>query len=251
MLGSSFRPQRPAQPKRPPEPRRLSLLRSRRLTPECMDDPSLPAARHAAALAGLRRINRCSGVVPALWRQLAPLGAARVLDLGSGGGDVPVALARRAARRGLPLELHASDKSRFALETAGQRAQAAGVRLGLHALDVLADPLPRGYDVLMCSLFLHHLSTDEARDLLARMAASAGRLLLVSDLQRNALGLGLALVGTRLLSRSDVVHVDGPRSVRAAFTAEEVAELAQAAGVQRVRLSPVWPARWMLVGQPA
>ncbi len=68
-----------------------------------MDDPALPADEHVDALDGLARINRFSTVARTLWPLLAATAPARVLDLGSGGGDVPMALARRAARQGLPL----------------------------------------------------------------------------------------------------------------------------------------------------
>ena len=45
--------------------------------------------------------------------------------------------------------------------------------------------------------------------------------MLVNDLERSGLGLALAHVAVRLLTTSDVVHVDGPRSVESAFTMEE------------------------------
>jgi hypothetical protein len=98
----------------------------------------------------------------------------------------------------------------------------------------------------MCSLFLHHLADDEAKDLLTRMAAAARHLLLVNDLERSTRGLLLAYLGTRLLSRSPVVHVDGLRSVRAAFTRTEVRALAERAGLNGAEVSPRWPCRYLL-----
>src|SRR5262249_61298949 len=81
------------------------------------------------------------------------------------------------------------------------------------ACDVLREPLPAGYDAVVCSLFLHHLSAEQAVGLLRRMAAAAGRLVLVNDLARGRAGYLLAYLGTRLLTRSPGVHFDGPRSV--------------------------------------
>src|SRR5437763_3343791 len=88
----------------------------RRLQPEVMDQPGLDPVRHRQALAGLRRINFFSGSAGILWPPLAALayGAARpvrVLDLATGGGDVPIRLWRRARRAGLPLEVEACDVS--------------------------------------------------------------------------------------------------------------------------------------------
>jgi hypothetical protein len=56
----------------------------------------------------------------------------------------------------------------------------------------------------------------------------------------------LACAGTRLLSRSPVVHVDGPRSVAAAFTPAEALDLAQRAGLTGATVVRRWPCRFLL-----
>jgi hypothetical protein len=69
---------------------------------------------------------------------------------------------------------------------------------------------------------------------------------LVNDLSRSRTGLFLALVGTRLLSTSDVVRVDGPLSVKAAFTPAEARALAERAGLRGAKVMRRWPCRWLL-----
>ena len=56
----------------------------------------------------------------------------------------------------------------------------------------------------------------------------------------------LAHVGTRLLSRSWVVHTDGPRSVAGAFTVAELRELAAEAGLVGAEVAWRWPFRMLL-----
>jgi 2-polyprenyl-3-methyl-5-hydroxy-6-metoxy-1,4-benzoquinol methylase len=112
--------------------------------------------------------------------------------------------------------------------------------------DALGPPLPGGYDVVACSLFLHHLDEPDAVKLLARMAEATERLVLVNDLVRSRLGWMLAYFGTRLLTRSRIVHVDGPRSVEGAFTPAEALRLAKSAGLAGARVSRHWPERFML-----
>ena len=87
------------------------------------------------------------------------------------------------------------------------------VAVRFFALDVLAESIPEGYDVVTCSLFLHHLDETDAIGLLRKMADSAGRLVLVNDLIRSRMGYVLAWAGCRLLSRSPIVRHDGPVSV--------------------------------------
>jgi hypothetical protein len=80
------------------------FLSQRRRRPEVMDQPGLSPPRHARALRGLARINFWSGSAGILWRPLAALCRRpdtqhlRVLDLATGGGDVPIRLWRRARR---------------------------------------------------------------------------------------------------------------------------------------------------------
>lgn len=217
-----------------------------------MDQPGLDEAQHLRALRGLGRINRVSRSAGILWPAIAgearqgggePL---RVLDLASGGGDVAIGLARRARRAGLRVAIEGCDVSPAAVAFASRSAEAAGVGVRFFQLDALKDALPEGFDVLTCSLFLHHLSDDEAVELLGRMAAAARRAILINDLERSTVGYALAWAGCRLLSRSPIVHHDGPASVRAAFTGEEALGLARRAGLAEARLTRHWPWRFLL-----
>jgi SAM-dependent methyltransferase len=227
------------------------VLEQRRLQPEVMDQPNLDHAQHVRALHGLARINWWSRSARILWPQLLRQARAtneplRVLDLATGAGDVPIGLSRLAHCCGIRLQIDGCDLSSVAIEYARRRAEhsRADVRFFVH--DALAGPLLSGYDVAMCSLFMHHLERAQARTFLARMAEQAQRLVLVNDLVRSRGGLLLAYAGTRLLSRSWVVHTDGPRSVEGAFTVAELRELADEAGLLGAEVARRWPFRMLL-----
>jgi SAM-dependent methyltransferase len=227
-----------------------ALERQRR--PEIMDQPDLNPERHIRALRALARINFLSASAGILWRELAALArrmaphVPRVLDVATGGGDVPIRLWRRARRLGLELRIEGCDISPVALEHA--RAAAAGFAAPLRFFehDALSGSPVEGYDAVFCSLFLHHLDEEQAATFLRHMADSASQLVLVNDLERSRIGLLLAHVAGRLLTTSDVVHVDGPRSVEGAFTLEEARALAERAGLAGARVSWRWPFRWLL-----
>jgi hypothetical protein len=112
--------------------------------------------------------------------------------------------------------------------------------------DAVRDPLPADFDVVTCSLFLHHLGDDGAATLLAAMGRAAGRLVLVNDLARGPLNLALVWLATRVLTRSPVVRVDGSLSVRAAFTPAEALSLAARAGLTGATVERRWPCRFLL-----
>ena len=226
----------------------------RHRVPELMDRPDLPEREHLQALKALGRANAVSRTDAMLWPAIRALinsrGAARpirILDIASGGGHMSVALSRRAAREGVPVEICGCDISARALAFAAALAARKGAGgIVFRRLDAIAGPLPQGFDVVCSSLFLHHLDEDEAAGLLRAMQAAAARLVLVTDLRRSRLGRAFAWAGCRMLSTSRVFHVDGPRSVDAAFTVQEAAGLAARAGLEGFRVTRHWPQRWLL-----
>lgn len=231
----------------------LNRFRCRQREPELMDQPGLEDHLHRGALVGLGRINRFSGSGRIVWNAVERLISAnaprtwRLLDLASGGGDVAIDVARRAARAGARVVVDGYDVSPFAVRYATARATERGVEnVQFFRQDVLNGPLPEGYDVVMCSLFLHHLPEEIASALLARMAAAAQRLVLVNDLCRSAFGYGLVWLGCRFLTRSPIVHVDGPRSVQSAFSLNEIREVARQGGLAGAIVERRWPCRFLL-----
>jgi 2-polyprenyl-3-methyl-5-hydroxy-6-metoxy-1,4-benzoquinol methylase len=216
-----------------------------------MDDPALAPDLHRQALRGLSRINWISASDRILWGPIARLAKEtsrplRVLDIAAGGGDVSIRLWRRARAAQLPIEFHGVDISPIALDHARRNAERAGAAVEFQRLDVFHDDLPDGFDVITSSLFLHHLEESEARRLLAAMARAARSMVLVNDLIRCRLGYVAAWIGTRILSRSPIAHVDGPLSVQAAFTRDEALALANAAGLGGATTSWRWPFRFLL-----
>jgi SAM-dependent methyltransferase len=254
-------------------------LSERVIQGELMDDPGLGRREHRQALEALAVVSRLSLSSARVWREVrrqwegrtdpAPppagrpeaLGARRrweerkgsrsglpplrVLDVACGGGDTVRALKRRADREGVPLEVHGCDVSPEALAHARERARREGTEVHFFQLDALRAPIPGGYDIVCSSLFLHHLTEEEVVEVLVRMA-EAGNALVLQDLLRSRAGYWLAWWTLRLVSRSRVAHVDGPRSVQASFRIPEVDALARKAGLDGARVEPCWPQRFTL-----
>jgi 2-polyprenyl-3-methyl-5-hydroxy-6-metoxy-1,4-benzoquinol methylase len=220
--------------------------------PELMDDPALAESLHRQALRGLERVNRISGIASLLWRTIRPLcrrhpdRPLRVFDVGCGGGDISVGVWKKAQRAGCPIQIGGCDISPKALRMSTERARAAGAEAEYVSVDILNDPLPRGWDVMYCSLFLHHFDETQGERLLQNMAQNSERMVLVNDLIRDRLGYFLCWWGVRLLTRSPIVHVDGPLSVRAGFQPDEVLSMAARAGMPGARITRHWPQRLLL-----
>jgi SAM-dependent methyltransferase len=221
--------------------------------PELMDDPGIAAADHLHALSALGRINAISRTAARLAEgvvSLLPAGGTRVrggplvvADVACGGGDVTIDLARRLRRAiGGSVRVVGLDVSQRAVERSQSAAARRGIEVSFEARDVVADGCP-ACDVAVNSLFLHHLDDGDACRLLGGMARAARLGVVISDLVRSRLGLGLAVVGTTLLSSSRVARVDGPLSVRSARTPDEYGRLFERAGLHAATVRRVWPER--------
>jgi len=229
-------------------------MRTRVRVDELLDADGLDRAERDQALAGLVRLNQWSRSHRLLWSGLAALAreanaagrTLRVVDVAAGSGDAPVALALRAARAGLRISWTLCDLHAAPLEVAKDRAARAGVRVETVAADVVRSPIPCRGDVVTCSLFVHHCEPDGAVALLRHMRDAADTAVGITDLDRTRGGLALAWLGSRVLSRSHIVHFDAVASVRAAFGRDEVAALARTAGLDGARVEAAWPERWRL-----
>ena len=230
-----------------------AALNNRDRRPEVMDQPGLDPKEHAKALMGLRRINAISRCSAGLFRPIEALAITqpakplRVLELACGGGDTAIDLALMAKRKGLALDIHACDLNPEAVAIAQTNAVRRQAALTVFTADALAKPTDHNsFDVVYCTLFAHHLDELDVVRLLEVMALRSRKLVLVDDLIRSRLGFALAWIGTRLLSRSWVVHTDGPLSVRAALQPDEMKSIAMQAGLNNAQIKRSWPERYLL-----
>ena len=226
-------------------------LEQRHLQPEMMDDPHLPRDEHLLALRGLARLNRCSGVASAMYRRIRRIALARhdrtltLLDVASGAGDVPLTWARWARKEGWNLQLTLVDIRSIAVEEQQRRANEADLKVLSLQHDCLNTPLPSGFDIVTCLLFMHHLESHQASRLLQAMQSATEGCTLVCDLERSYANLAMVTLASRLLSRSKVVHTDAALSIRAAFTMHEFQALSQEALGRPVHVHRIFPCRFI------
>lgn len=231
----------------------MHSLKQRRREPEIQDQLDLDDRSLIGALRGLERVNSISRISSMLWKPLQALARdhpsrpLRILDIATGAGDLPIQLWRRARKAGLTLDIAGCDMNPRTVAYAQQRAEEQQANVQFFPLNVSDQPIPGDYDVVMCSLFLHHLDDDQAVRLLRDMARACTRMALVNDLIRCTAGWVLAYLGARGLLTSRVNHVDAPRSVAAAFTIDEIKQMVQHAGLDGgARIERIWPCRFLL-----
>ena len=208
---------------------------------EILDGPLDDLDAVAGNLRDLRRVNRLLGgarlsrlAIARLWPDGTSLA---VLDVGTGGADIPVSLLADAARRGRSLRVEAIDSRPEVIEAA-RLARPAVDRLrglSLRVADGLALPYPHGaFDVAHCSMVVHHLEPAEAVALLREMARVSRLGVVVNDLVRGRLFWAGAWVMSHAATRNRLTRNDAPLSVRRAFSRAELRALAAEAGLDVV-----------------
>jgi SAM-dependent methyltransferase len=158
-----------------------------------------------------------------------------LLDVATGGADIPIAVADWAARRGVAARVTAVDRHPVITRLAREMTSRYPSITVLEA-DALALPFPdNSFDVCLCSLALHHLDPADGEAMLRELDRLARLGFLVMDLVRGWSGY----VGVWLLtrcSRSPLTRHDGPISVRRARSWDEYRDLAAASGIPGLRL---------------
>lgn len=201
--------------------------------PERMDVAQPITPELERDLDNLEALNRIFGshslVRNFLRARLRPTQPWRILDLATASGDIPRAIARWAAKAGIALTIDAVDFQASTLAIARRRSEGFA-NIAYHLGDIRNFGAGERWDVVLCSLALHHFSNDDAVRVLRHAATLAGRHVLVADLRRCAPGtLGVDLL-TAVWMREPMTVADARTSVRCAFSFAELASLARAAG---------------------
>lgn len=202
--------------------------------PELMDRPQPVTPELVSDLRNLRQLNRHFGsyalIESFLRRWILPGSEMRVLDLATGSGDIPRLVVDYARKVGAVVAVDAVDRQSSTVEIA-RDLSADYPEISFLEGDVLSfgegDP---PYDLVLCSLALHHFEEDAAVRLLRRCRELSTQFVLVSDLRR---GL-LAKVGVYLLTafvfRESMTRIDARLSAERAFSFSEFRSLAIRAG---------------------
>jgi ubiquinone/menaquinone biosynthesis C-methylase UbiE len=202
-----------------------------------MDRPDVNKAWLREELEVLEKLNRLGGhqLLLGYIRELLALTKVEsltVLDLATGAADIPRAIVAWARKQGLRISVTAVDGNESVLRSAKEWCR-DWPETQLEQHDLLQLPYgPGSFDIVLCSLALHHFKTEDAVTVLRRMNEIARMGYIVNDLQRTWPAIWTAELLARTLLRSPIVRHDGPQSFRAAFTVPELRSMAREAGMR-------------------
>ena len=220
----------------------------RALTPELMDGPDVDRDTFRGCLVDLAKVNRLTLAyrptvaflnrlhASGLWPRDRP---AVILDVGSGYGDMLRLVARWARARNLEVRLVGLDRNPFA----GQVAERVK---GSQGIQWLAEDLFQhkgGADIVLSSLFTHHLDDEALTRFLEWQEVNARIGWFINDLLRNPVSYYGCAALSRLMLWHPFVRHDGPVSISRAFHPSDWTVRLAEAGVRGARIEPWFPFR--------
>ncbi|MBE9045190.1 methyltransferase domain-containing protein [Pleurocapsales cyanobacterium LEGE 10410] len=151
-----------------------------------------------------------------------------LLDVGCGGGDIALAIAEWVAQDNLSLKITAIDTDIRAINFTNSQSNPHHVEfLNVSTSQLVAQN--RSFDFVISNHFLHHLNSNELKDILIESEHLATKMVLFNDIERSALlyyyyaALGLVL---EPFFPQSFIWVDGCRSIRRGYTRSELLTIA-------------------------
>ncbi|MGA2249070.1 methyltransferase domain-containing protein [Terracidiphilus sp.] len=233
------------------ELKKPSDFRPRAQLSEWMDEPcSYSDLREC--LHDLAQVNRITlAYRPTLqWlqqvvRQSRAMRPLHIVDVGCGGGDMLRRIEHWAVRKRISVRLTGIDLNPLAVRVAREftpiDSRIRWIAGKMDSIDTASDPV----DLVICSLFTHHLADDEIVRVLAWMESVARRGWFINDLYRSR----VSYVGFKALAMAarwhHLVRRDGPVSILRAFLPSDWRRYAEASGLPAgsVHIDIRWPAR--------
>jgi ubiquinone/menaquinone biosynthesis C-methylase UbiE len=228
-----------------------------RNTPEMIDDPNADAELLRDELKSIRNINRFFGGFTAIRRGILSLldkerdgDEIRILDLGTGSADLPVYLIGIGQRLRKKFTITAIDNHPAVIQIARERTRSVA-HLTIEQANLLElDYPPAMFDIVLCSLTLHHFSSEEVVEILRSMKRLCRIGFVVNDLRRSWIAAWATWLYIHLTTSNVMTVTDSYLSVLWGFTVGEMKSMAEQAGIHMFEIRKQAFFRLLLVGKP-
>jgi len=226
-------------------------LKDRSTTIEIMDDLSIDGPIIDQTLKELDTINRWLGgnaiSLAAIKKMVSKQDHFHLTDLGCGGGDILIALAKWARKKGIHARFTGIDANPNIVHYARHNCRDYPEIEIVHE-NIFSDSFAQHEtDIIHCCLFLHHFDQDQLVGLFRLFKKQARLGIIVNDLHRHFLAYYSILWLTALFSKSAMVKNDASLSVARGFKKQELAAILKSANIEQSSLQWKWAFRWKLI----
>lgn len=152
---------------------------------------------------------------------LQPHSQLTLLDIGFGGGDIPIALARWAARDGFDLSITAIDPDPRAINFVADLDYPSNIAFLQSDISEL-NPSEEKFDFVISNHLIHHLKKSELLNILKQSRALSTTSVIFNDLRRSDWAYLLFNIFSRPIFRSSFITEDGLTSIKRSYTKTEL-----------------------------
>lgn len=222
--------------------------------PEIMDDFQMEGDSLRQTLDEIAGINQLLGGnritlqgVQQLLQSIPISNTVSIVDVGCGNGDMLRTLADAARKEGRSVQLRGIDANRFTIEHA--MALSAGYpEISYHCTDIFSEEfIVSEYDIVLCTLTLHHFSESEIKSLLQLLQRNARIGIVINDLHRSKVAYYLFCLFSFVWGLGPMAKEDGRISILRGFKRKELIALATSLNIVQYTLRWKWAYRYQWI----
>lgn len=174
-------------------------------------------------------------------------GKISIADLGCGGGDMLKLIAKWGRKIKAEFELIGVDANPNIIEFAKQNCKDYP-EISFECANILDERFQeKSFDIVTSTLFTHHFSNKELKELLLSSKSQSKIGVVINDLHRHWFAYYSIKWLTQLFSKSEMVKNDASVSVMRSFKKKDLVNLLKEAGITNYSLKWMWAFRWQLV----
>ncbi|WP_185154025.1 methyltransferase domain-containing protein [Fulvivirga sp. M361] len=171
----------------------------------------------------------------------------KIVDLGCGGGDMLIRIAKWGRKSRIDLELIGIDANPHIVAYA-ERNTAKYPEISYKAWNIFGDKFNKlDYDVMVSTLFTHHFTDEQLVTLFDQCCDKAKKGIVINDIHRHWFAYYSIKWLTTWFSKSDMVKNDAAVSVLRSFHREGLRKLFRNAPYRTLSIQWKWAFRWQLV----
>jgi len=222
---------------------------------EIMDDFELKGADLEQTLCDLEKINKWLGGnkitldgIKKLLKNVPDRSVIKIADVGCGSGAVLREIADWGRTQKFDIELIGIDANTHAIEIA-ERRSTQYPEIKFSSLNIFSEAYKKKtFDILLCTLTLHHFKNEEIIDLLATFKNQSRIGVIINDLQRSKTAYLLFQAFCKVFINNEIARKDGLISILRGFKKHDLQDLAKKFPGQQHSIQWKWAFRyrWIL-----
>lgn len=222
--------------------------------PETMDDFAMEGEILRDALDKIAKINQLLGGnqltlrgVQKLLGNISKTATITIVDVGCGNGDMLRSLADYGLKNNLDFQLIGIDANNFTVNHAQQLSRNYP-NISYQCEDIFDESFAKlKYDIVLCTLTLHHFKDNEIIQLLNVFNANSNIGIVINDLQRSAIAYRLFQALCFVFRLNDMSREDGLISILRGFKKVELIDFSEKLKFRNYKIQWKWAFRYQWI----